>query len=251
MRSFYKNDVQFKLPSGVNQLFCALRIAFAGQLDDDFVISLAVRGHERFRQAESVNTAPDRLLGLIHGPLLNVRNVRRFHRQEIAGGFAGGRSNIPIRKLVGNKIAGGSSLRWGNVVHQNLRVAQLAKLVIADGLVAKLLGDIVEGLISFLADRLLYLYLQDKMRSSLQVQTELDAVGKIRFQSGQRLWRIGNSNQTDNTNKNDGCDENCLPLEIRIHGLDWLRTPLVRAVGAVAKARQLAEPASATFRPPD
>src|ERR1700681_62280 len=64
------------------------------------------------------------------------------------------------------------------------------------------------------------------MRSALQIQTELDAVGKIRFQGGQGLWQIGNSNQPDKTNKNDGGDENCLPLEIGTHGLGWLRTRL-------------------------
>src|SRR6266851_4797900 len=171
------------------------------------------------------STPPYRFLGLVHGSLLNVRDVRRFHCKEIAGGLARGGGNIPIRKLVGNNIAGGASLFGGNVVHQNLRVAQLAKLIIADGLVAKLLGDIVQDLIGFLADRLLHLHLQDQVRAALQVQTKLNAVGKIRFQDGQRLWRIGNSNQTDKTYKNDGCDENCFPLEVRIHGLGWLRTP--------------------------
>ncbi len=151
--------------------------------------------------------------------------MRRLHRKEIARGLAGGRGNIPIRKLVGNKVAGRAGLFGGEVVHQNLRVVQLAKLVIPDSLVAKLLGYIVQDLVGFLADRFLHLHLEDQVRSALQVQTELDAIGEIRFQDGQRFWHIGNSNQTDNTNKNDACDENCFPLEIRTHGLDWLRTP--------------------------
>src|SRR5882762_110529 len=108
---------------------------------------------------------------------------------------------------------------------QNLCVVQLAKLVVPDGLIAKRLGDIVQDLIGFLADRLLHLHLQNQMCSALQVQTELNAVGEIRFQYGQRFWRVGNSNQTDKTNKNDGDDEDCFPLEIRTHGLGWLRTP--------------------------
>src|SRR6202030_1422312 len=143
-------EMQFQLSAGLNYTLSAIRIAFAGQLDNDFVFSLAVGSYERFGQAERVNTPPDGFLGLVHGPLLKVSNVRRFHREEVSGGLAWRRGDIPIRKLVGNKIAGGACLFGSDVVDQNLGVVQLAKLIIPDRLVAKRLGDIVEDLIGFL-----------------------------------------------------------------------------------------------------
>ena len=77
-----------------------------------------------------------------------------LHRHKIAGGFAGSGRNVPIRKLIVNQIAGGAGLLGSDVVDQNLRVAQLANFVVADGLVAKQCRDVVERLIRFLADRL-------------------------------------------------------------------------------------------------
>src|SRR5712671_1767595 len=235
-----QNQVQLQLPAGLNDALGAIRIAFAGQLNDDFVISLAVGSHERFRQAERVNTATDGFLGLVHGSLRNVSDVRRLHRKEIAGSLARGWSNIPVGELIGNDGAGRASLFRGNIVDQDLRVAQLANFIIPDGLIAKRFGDIVQDLIGLLADRFLYLYLQNQMRSALQVQAELDAAGEIRFQGGERLRRIRNSNEPDNTYENDGGDENCFPLEIGTHGLDWLRTPRVRAVLAPPDAGRAA-----------
>src|SRR5712675_1658776 len=228
-----QNQVQLQLPAGLNDALGAVRIAFAGQFNNDFFISLAVGSHERFRQAERVNTATDGFLGLVHGSLRNVSDVRRLHRKEIAGSLARGWSNIPVGELIGNDGAGRASLFRGNIVDQDLRVAQLANFIIPDGLIAKRFGDIVQDLIGLLADRFLYLYLQDQMRPALQVQAELDAVGEIRFQGGERLRRIRNSNEPDNTDENDGGDENCFPLEIGTHGLDWLRTP--RAGTALAR----------------
>ena len=77
----------------------------------------------------------------------------------------------------------------------------------------------VERLIGFRADGFLHLHLQNQVRSTLEVQTKLDAIGEIRLQGRIGLRHIGKSNQADNTGQHDTCDENCLPLKIRIHGL--------------------------------
>ena len=83
-----------------------------------------------------------------------------------------------------------------DVVHQNLRVAQLANVVVLDVLVAQQRREMVEGLVGFLADGFLHLHLQDQVRAALQVQAELDALRKIRFDSGPATWEENRDSPT-------------------------------------------------------
>ncbi len=117
------NQVQFQLPAGLNYALGAVGIAFAGQLNDNFVFSLAIRCNQRLRQAQRVNAAPNGFLGLIHGLLLDSYDSRLFHGDEVTGGLAGSGGNIPIGKLIVNQIACGSGLFRSDVMNQNLRVA--------------------------------------------------------------------------------------------------------------------------------
>ena len=119
----------------------------------------------------------------------------------------------------------GAGLIGRKVVNENLRVAQLADFVVLDGFVTQQIGDAIERLIGFRADRLLHLHLKNQVRSALQIEAQLDAVREIGLQNREGFWRVGNSDQANNTYKNDAYDEDYFPLEIRIHGLDWLRTP--------------------------
>ena len=66
------DQVQFQLPAGLNHALGAVGIAFAGELDDDFVVALAVGSDQRFGQTQRVNAAANGFFGLVHGLLLDV-----------------------------------------------------------------------------------------------------------------------------------------------------------------------------------
>ena len=56
-------------------------------------------------------------------------------------------------------------------MNQDLRIAYLAELIVTDVLIAKLSGQVIERLIGLQADGFVYLYLQNQMGTTLQIQT--------------------------------------------------------------------------------
>ena len=108
-------------------------------------------------------------------------------------------------------------------MNQDLRIAYLAELIVTDVLIAKLSGQVIERLIGLQADGFVYLYLQNQMGTTLQIQTYLDVFGKIITNLGGRCRKCGQSYQAKNAEQNDQRNENGFPLEIRIHLFFFIR----------------------------
>src|SRR5713101_6788579 len=215
--------MQLELAPRLYDALGAVGIAFAGQLDNDLVVASAVRSDQRLGQAQGVNPAANRLLGLVHGLLLDVCNPRGRNGEDVSG-FARRRSDLPIGKLILHQVADRARLLRRDIVHQDLRIVQLAQLLVLDVLFPELRHDALQHLVRFLADRLLHLYLEDEVRAALQVQAELDVVGEIRLDAGPRSRLVRHAHQPNKTGNNDGGDEKHFPLEVRTHGLNWLGT---------------------------
>ena len=75
IRRAVQNQVQFKLPARLNHALGAVGIAFSGQLDNDFIVALAIGSDQRLGQSQRVDAAPNRFFGLVHGLLLNVGDL--------------------------------------------------------------------------------------------------------------------------------------------------------------------------------
>lgn len=72
---------------------------------------------------------------------------------------------------------------------------------------AQLSNQAVDGLIGFLGDGFLNLYLEDEMGSALKIEAELDLVAKVIFYLLQRGRKGRRANDHVDAEKNDSKDE--------------------------------------------
>ena len=83
--------------------------------------------------------------------------------------FSGSRRQVPFPEIRAHQVAEGRGRFRREVVHDDLGVADLAQIVVADVLIAKLTAQMVDGLIGLQAHGFVYLHLQNQMGAALQV----------------------------------------------------------------------------------
>ncbi len=222
------HQFQFELAAGLNHRYCAGRVAFAGQLHQNFVVvAAAPRLNRRFRQTESVDAALDRLERLRHRLFLDGSVRRGAKRQCVAGRLTRSSRQVPhILQLRVDQVTERSQLVRSNIAHQNVRVVDAPNLIVANALLAHLARESVQRLIRLLRDGFLHLHLQNQVRAALQVESQLDLVSEIIFQLCQRRWECRQTEKAVHAAQDDHHDEERSPLQVGIHGQKVL-TPSV------------------------
>ena len=139
---------KFELPARLNHCFGARRIAFAGQLHQNFIIGPAGESDGRLGQSECIDAALDGFERLIHRLLAKVRNHRRLHGQQIAGLLRRLRARDSTPELVADQIVERVGRRRRNVAHQNVLIVDAANFTDDDVVIAHLLGKLIDGLVA-------------------------------------------------------------------------------------------------------
>ncbi len=204
----------------MNHRFGALRIAFAGELDENFVVLAAVQLNGGFRQAQGVDAALDGFERLVHCGFLNGRNGAGTQGQQKRIRFAGRGAEFPdafVLLLVCN-VAELRNLVRRNIAYHDVRAVNAAHFVVANVLGTQLRGQAIHRLVGFLRDGFLHLNLEDQVRPALEVQTELDLVLEVVPERGERSGEVRIADHGIDAQQNDCEDEQSFPLQIRVHG---------------------------------
>ena len=89
------DESQLQLPARLNHGLRARRIAFAGKLDQNFVVAAARESDGRLGKPERVDAARDDFERLVHGVFAEVGNNARLHGQQVAVRFSRGGGHAP------------------------------------------------------------------------------------------------------------------------------------------------------------
>src|SRR6202012_37469 len=213
------DELEFELTAGLNDLFGAYRIAFAGELNEDFVVVGATALlNGGLGEAERVDAALDRFDRLRHRRFANLRDGIGAQRQRVAVLFAGGGREIPhVLELLADEIAEVGRLIGGDIADENVRVVGTAGFIVANIFCAQLRREAIDGLIGFLRDGFLSLNLQDQVSAALKIEAELDLMREIVFDLGERRRKHRQADQAVNAADDNQNDENSFPLQIWIH----------------------------------
>ena len=112
------HQAELQLSARLNDLLGTGRIAFAGQLHQNFIFVASAPLDGWFGQAERVDAAVNSLERLIHGGFLNLRDGAVLQGQHVAGSFARCRRDIPqISVLLLDQVAKRGNLGGIDVAH--------------------------------------------------------------------------------------------------------------------------------------
>ncbi len=167
----------------MNNLPGPRRIPFTGKLHENFVVILAAAELYRgLRQAESIDASFDGLQRLRHGRLMNLRDGPRPKSKSVTGRVARRGRHIPnVSELLAEVVAKFRKPCAVCVAHHDVRVVHAAHFIVANVLAAQPSGDAIDHLVGLLGNGLLHLHLQNEVRATLEIQSELDLVRKIIF----------------------------------------------------------------------
>ena len=173
---FVGDAVKSELSTDLNHGFRSRRIAFAGQLNENFIRAAAGECNRRFGETQRINAARDRLEGLVHRVFTKGGENRGFHVELVTVHLSRSGCEGPFGKLVCDQIAKRRGSGRGDIQNENLRIAYAANFADVDILLVKLFIEQVDRLIAPLANGFVDLHLKHEVAAALQIKAELDAV---------------------------------------------------------------------------
>ena len=172
---------QFQLSTSLNDALSTFRVAFAGELHQNFVVLAAVQLNRGFGQAQGVDAALDGFQRLVHRGFLGRRDGAGTQREQKSVRFARRGSQVPeaFVLLLVYHVAELRNLIGRNIADENVRVVGPAHFIVTNILGAQLRRQAIYGLVGLLRDGFLHLNLEDQVRAALQVKTELNLVLEV------------------------------------------------------------------------